>query len=264
MKLTLWEWILGGAISSPLLWKILKKILPFIKEEEEEEKKEKSKNNIPPFIGLIEELKDFFPSRHRKWYINFSRIFCPILYFGIQVYENTKSRPVFDSSWTPGIWAFIFFLVYVLIHLILRKKFKNGLLSRGEPFYIFFTLILFLAFTIFFTITVGELENHLSYHLIKGTITINNIEEKVTEKVKIVVSLEGIRDITYESEKNGKFLIFVKNDQYDRINTIQFRLKKEGKLFISTRSIEDLPINPPWEIILKEALNDNSIRGISE
>lgn len=259
MKLTLWEWILGGAISSPLLWKIYKKIFSFMKDEE---KKEKSKNNIPPFMGLIEELKDFFPYRHRKWYINLSRIFCPIFYFGIQVYEKSKNRPVFDSQWTPLIWAGIFFSVYLLIHLSLRKKFKNGLLSRGEPFYIIFTLILFLAFTIFLTITVGELENHLSYHFIKGTITINNKEEKVTEKVEIVVSLEGIRNPKYESEKNGKFFILIENEQYDRINTIQFRLEKEGKLFISTRSIEDLPINQPWKIILKEALNDNSLRGI--
>jgi hypothetical protein len=252
MKLTVCEWILGGAISSPLLWSICKKILPF---------KEKVENSIPPFMGHIEELKDLIPAKYRKWYLHFSRIFCPFIYFAIQIIEKRKSRPIFDSIWIPIIFTAIFFFVSLFIHRSLWKKLKNGILSSGESYY-FIPFIIFCAFTVFITVTYGESENHFSYQSIEGIITINNKEEKVTEKVRIVISLEGTENPTYESEKNGKFFIFIKNDQYDRINTIQFSLQKEGKLFISTRSIEDLPINQPWEIILKEALNDNSLRGI--
>lgn len=244
--------ILGGVIVGfPFLWK---RVQDYIISKLRAKKKSGDKKKSENIIKQIEKLRNFYPHGRRELFITTSAIIRIFVYAGIQKFEIDTGKPFLISPEVSALLTIVFLLIYISIQELVGEKFKkNKLQTSGKICYFISAIFAFLFFIGFFTYSLSAFGNSCFYKEIKGTITINDKEEKVTDEVYIEISLEGKEPLIDYSNKSGDFSIFIKEDEYNKINNIRFILIKKGIKFSSTKLIEYMPRKKPWKIELESS-----------
>jgi hypothetical protein len=213
-----------------------------------------------PLAGKLGKLEGFYPHLRRNLYVVISTIFSLLVYTFCQFSENFQVLPFCIHPAFLGVWAFGFLIIYLVIHLQLKDKYRlNELPRAGKTAYIIVTMFFYVLFVSSITFAFNAMENYKDYTIVKGTISLES--EPITHEVNIRLRIDGKDDESFISREDGTFCFTMKTEKFNTEGVVVFTFDKDGRSFSRTKGLKELPRNQEWKIELLPTMGHKTLNG---
>jgi len=202
-----------------------------------------------PLFGELKNLEGFFPRKKKHWFITFATIFSLIIFIYLQKYlDKLEFFPFYISPFTAAFVAFLALILYILFQMSFNPKYGQ-FSSWKKGGFIVISFILFFVFVAGLTFSFNFIERMGEFTTLKGSVVTSD-QVSIEKPVKIELSdILGDSIRPHFTKKNGRFVLFFKNDLFNKIGSIRFSVQIKNNVYVSTTQRKDIPENE-WQVVL--------------
>jgi hypothetical protein len=194
-----------------------------------------------PLFGYLKDLKGFYLNKLRDWFIVFSTIFSLFIYYFLQWnFDKLQGFSFYISPWAAIAAALVALFAYIGLMMAAKKQFPKYFAAR-KFLVIAAALALYMTMVVGLTYAFNFLKESRNYKIVRGIVYVENL--KLSNRGSILVDYGTEHDPPRFLRKSGKFLLIVKNERYEKINSVLFNLVQDGKSYCWTGLKNDISVD---------------------